>query len=367
MTETDESDNIKQEFIYENYLDKAFVMVDYTGQTATDHYYAHDHLFSPAALLDDEGAVEEYYEYDAYGNMKVYYDAGADSTWLTADDDTDTASHHGNPIAFTGQRLDNLDSNSLFVMYYKNRYYLPDLGRFMQRDLLSLKSKLNGSHFSYAMRFYGFLNYISNSNEMNLPSLSGIDSMNSYEYVQSCPAVATDPSGLIIEIDIEAKARGFNPFRHKLTPGKAGRWASRNGLRKQCCRGLNKKGGASPSHISNPLVSQVPEAVIDYGYNQYKEAGEKGGKSLARQIGICTGLNLRDNEGCGDNLPKVVSFTRNGKKHFAMRVSQNGSCYWVAHHFERKYGWLIGEYYSKQKHDVKLGKCPAQGRSGNCD
>ncbi|MBN2375236.1 MAG: RHS repeat-associated core domain-containing protein [Sedimentisphaerales bacterium] len=162
MTETDESDNLEREFIYKNYLDEALVMVDYTGQTASDHYYTHDHLFSPAALLDDEGAVEEYYEFDAYGKMKVYYNPGADSIWLTADDDTDTASHHANPISFTGQRLDNLDSNSLFIMYYKNRYYAPDTGRFLQRDPLG-----------YA------------------------DGMNLYEYTRNAPVVNTDPLGFL--------------------------------------------------------------------------------------------------------------------------------------------------------------------------
>ncbi|MBN2375162.1 MAG: hypothetical protein JXD22_02080, partial [Sedimentisphaerales bacterium] len=187
LTETDESDNLEREFIYGNYLDEALVMVDYTGQTATDHYYTHDHLFSPAALLDDEGAVEEYYEYDAYGKMVAITDYGVDETWLTADDDTDTASHHANPIAFTGQRLDNLDSNSLFIMYYKNRYYLPEQGRFAQHDPLGVRDEICLIEYNDT----GVPVFPRNL----APDLQYKDGMNFYEYVKSHPSISFDPEG----------------------------------------------------------------------------------------------------------------------------------------------------------------------------
>jgi meiotically up-regulated gene 157 (Mug157) protein len=37
----------------------------------SDYYYAHDHLYSTAALTDSAGDVIERYEYDAYGNVHI--------------------------------------------------------------------------------------------------------------------------------------------------------------------------------------------------------------------------------------------------------------------------------------------------------
>jgi len=34
-------------------------------------YYVHDHLYSPVALTNSAGSVEERYEYDAYGNCHI--------------------------------------------------------------------------------------------------------------------------------------------------------------------------------------------------------------------------------------------------------------------------------------------------------
>jgi len=43
LAETDAADTTQREYVYGNYLDEVLVMVD------TDaHYYAQDHLFSPA-------------------------------------------------------------------------------------------------------------------------------------------------------------------------------------------------------------------------------------------------------------------------------------------------------------------------------
>jgi len=44
------------------------VIAEYDGN---DYYYAHDHLYSPAALTVADGNVVERYEYDAYGNCLV--------------------------------------------------------------------------------------------------------------------------------------------------------------------------------------------------------------------------------------------------------------------------------------------------------
>ena len=78
---------------------------------ANDYYFAHDHLFSPVVLFQDDGTVVERYEYDAYGKM----------TRFNPDFTTWSGTPAGNPYFFTGQRLDELDNGDLLIMYYKNR------------------------------------------------------------------------------------------------------------------------------------------------------------------------------------------------------------------------------------------------------
>lgn len=51
----------------------------------SDYYYLHDHLFSPAVLINSSGTVVERYEYDAYGTARVI-NRGPDNLWFTADD-----------------------------------------------------------------------------------------------------------------------------------------------------------------------------------------------------------------------------------------------------------------------------------------
>ena len=56
---------------YESYLDEALFMVADPTNTPTTCYFAHDHLYSPVALMEPNAAVRERYEYDAYGNCHV--------------------------------------------------------------------------------------------------------------------------------------------------------------------------------------------------------------------------------------------------------------------------------------------------------
>jgi len=119
--------------------------------TDGDYYYAHDHLYSPAALFDESGNVVERYEYSAYGEAVI----------LDSDFDIRASSLYANAYAFTGRRLDALDGGDLNLMYYRARTYDPQTGRFMQRD-----------PFKYT------------------------DGMNLYVYVASNPIRLIDPMGL---------------------------------------------------------------------------------------------------------------------------------------------------------------------------
>jgi RHS repeat-associated protein len=125
LAEYDTSDNLQRRFVYGNYIDEALVMND----GANDYYYAQDHLYSTAALLDNTGAVVERYEYDAYGQpyiMDLGY--GARSTSL-----------YDNPYMFTGRRVDFLDDGgSLTLQYNRNRYYDYYTGRWLSHDPLGI-------------------------------------------------------------------------------------------------------------------------------------------------------------------------------------------------------------------------------------
>jgi RHS repeat-associated protein len=115
-------------YVFGNYIDEVLVSVIPAQAPNQDLYYAHDHLYSPVALLDDTGAVVERYEYDVYGKVHI----------LAPNCELRTASLYGNPYAFTGRELDTLDAGSLRLMHYRARTYDPDTGRFMQRDPLGV-------------------------------------------------------------------------------------------------------------------------------------------------------------------------------------------------------------------------------------
>jgi len=189
LAETDENDDWQQCYTYGNYLDEVLIMT-VEDSPDVDHYYVHDHLFSVAALIAADGTIEERYEYDAYGKCKVYTDDGDDDTWFTLDDTIASVSAQGNPYTFTGQRLDNLDSNSLLIMYYKNRYYLVDIGRFIQRDPLGTRDGICIIEFTPT----GSPIFPRGHNSKGQYN----DGMSLYEYVESKPVVKLDTFGLTL-------------------------------------------------------------------------------------------------------------------------------------------------------------------------
>ena len=181
--EDDGQDTTQRDFAYGNYLDEALIMtVD-----DDDYYYAHDHLFSPVAMVDSSGDIQEYYQYDAYGKCTIYT-AGTDDIWYNSDDAPQTTSTVGNPIFFTGQRLDELDTGSLLIMYYKNRYYLIALGRFTTRDPFGVRDGI------YVIEFIPTGSPVF-ARKFN-PKAQYWFGMNIYEAFVSSPIITRDPYGL---------------------------------------------------------------------------------------------------------------------------------------------------------------------------
>ena len=141
-------------FVYGNYIDEVLMINSSTGLTPAK-LYVHDHLYSPAALLNrPTGAVCERYEYDAYGKCYIL-----DGSYYPR-----STSSYGNPFYFTGREMDFLDNANLKIMNYRHRYYDTYTGRFSTHDPLEY-----------------------------------LDGMNLYEYARSNPVANSDLYGLMTE------------------------------------------------------------------------------------------------------------------------------------------------------------------------
>jgi RHS repeat-associated protein len=86
-------------------------------------FYAHqDARADVVALTTEGGNIAERYRFDDFGKVDIGDGAG----WARED----TESALGNPYLFQGRRLDPETG----FYYFRNRYYSPGLGRFLQRD-----------------------------------------------------------------------------------------------------------------------------------------------------------------------------------------------------------------------------------------
>ncbi len=174
--------DVTYEYVYGNYLDEVCMLVSKYQGTDYPTYFAHDHLYSPVAWLFDGGSVVQRYEYNAYGQRKC----------LTAG--YGSVSYTSNPISFTGQRQDDLDIDvlsqvNLSLMYYKNRYYDTETGRFLTRDPQGVQDGLALIRFKDAL---------SPEKEEFKPNRQYDDYMSLYSYANSRPTVYIDSLGLSI-------------------------------------------------------------------------------------------------------------------------------------------------------------------------
>ena len=102
--------------------------VNQNGQE-TVYYYLRNSQYSVTALTDETGAVVETYLYTAYGKPGIYDGSGTEIH--------DSAI--GNTYMYTGRRWD-ADTG----MYnFRNRYYHPEMGRFVSRDPIGYEDGYN--------------------------------------------------------------------------------------------------------------------------------------------------------------------------------------------------------------------------------
>lgn len=94
-------------------------------------YYLADANFNVTALVDTSGDVVERYLYSPYGEVTIL---DPDFT-----PDADGASDYANTTLYTGRTLDAATG----LMYYRARYYHPELGRFVGRDPIGYRDGTN--------------------------------------------------------------------------------------------------------------------------------------------------------------------------------------------------------------------------------
>jgi RHS repeat-associated protein len=153
------SDAVIREYLYGvGYLDDHVALVTSTGAIA---YYLQDRLHHVAAVVASTATqTTERYRYDPYGGLEIATNAGG----------LKSSSSVGAGFTFTGQYWDK----DVGLYYYKNRWYSPDLGRFVTQD----------------------------------PS-GYVDGMNLYQYVKSMPTMAGDLMGLYGLSDFGKDALGL--------------------------------------------------------------------------------------------------------------------------------------------------------------
>ncbi len=170
--------NLERDYAYGNHLYE--VVLQHQRNNNGSLYFVHDHLNSPAAIISDynngsywsAGDIVERYEFDAYGKRHSF----------NADYTPKTETNYTN-VGFTGQRYDLLDYNAptstygLTLNYYKNRWYSPDMGRFLSNDPLGVVPE-------------GYMNGFSPVGQYK-------DGVNIYQYVGSSPVFLVDIYGLV--------------------------------------------------------------------------------------------------------------------------------------------------------------------------
>jgi RHS repeat-associated protein len=113
-----QSGALVQNYIFGDYIDEVLAIVKAEG---TLYFYSTNDLYSTYALTDGTGNVTERFMYDSYGKVTVLEPNG---------ETVRNVSLYGNPWTFNGRRLDSETG----LMYYRNRMYSANLGRFVSRD-----------------------------------------------------------------------------------------------------------------------------------------------------------------------------------------------------------------------------------------
>jgi len=137
------TDTPVKQMIWGIYLDE---LIQQKNLTAINNFAADDILYPLQDLLyrttglsDDSGIIREAYDCDAYGNTLIFRNAGTPPAAITFTDSDTQVDYPTCEFIFTGQRWDAESG----IYYYKARFYVPELGRFGQKDPLGYVGQMS--------------------------------------------------------------------------------------------------------------------------------------------------------------------------------------------------------------------------------
>ena len=117
-------------YFWGQYIDELMFFAVAGESAPTTYRVLSDLLYRSVAIVTTSNVVTEAYDTDAYGNTLCYSGPGTDDEWFT--DDDATTNNPINTTIFTGRQYDPESQ----IYYYRARYYVPQLGRFLSRDPL---------------------------------------------------------------------------------------------------------------------------------------------------------------------------------------------------------------------------------------
>ena len=183
----DGSRNLLRTYVWGAGIDNLLSMTVYGGSSTNTYYAIKDHQNSVIALVDAAGSVVESYEYDAWGNTRVFNAAGTELT----------ESAIGNPYTFQGREIDW----STGLYYFRARWYNPKDGRWLSKDPIGISGGLN--------LYEAFGN-----NPVNFVDPSGLVDMNLDSRTAYLPSGSISEYDLseLIDIDGQFTVSGHGPY-----------------------------------------------------------------------------------------------------------------------------------------------------------
>ena len=123
----DESGNLLRSYVWGPGIDNLLAFTDHT--TSNTYYAIKDHQNTVLAFVDESGSVVESYEYDAWGNTKVFSASGTELTESAID----------NRYTFQGREIDWVTG----LIYFRARWYDSETGRWLSKDPIGISGGLN--------------------------------------------------------------------------------------------------------------------------------------------------------------------------------------------------------------------------------
>ena len=131
VADIDSNGYIVRSYSYGEGIDdvRSLTVYDENGNGQT-YYYLKDLANTVYGLVDGNGTLVEYYEYeDAYGNVRIYNSSGAELG----------ESAYGNPFYFQGRVYDKETE----LYHFRARWYDPETGRWLSPDPIGISAGLN--------------------------------------------------------------------------------------------------------------------------------------------------------------------------------------------------------------------------------